>query len=110
MWVWLGIRPSQSGRAHDAAPATRVHPTPCDGGAQLALNAEVQIVGAMRARVQNSASVSLYAGLVARALGARNVTFVEARADVRAQASTLGLDAISPAQPRKLPTAGWWWT
>ncbi len=68
-------------------------------------DAEVRIVAGQRTRLPYSASVPLYAGLVARALGATNVRMVEARPHVRAQATDLGIEAISPAEARGLPLA-----
>jgi alcohol dehydrogenase len=59
-------------------------------------DAEVLIVAALQRRTAFSASVPLYAGLVARALGARRVTFVDSRSRVREQADRLGLDALPP--------------
>jgi alcohol dehydrogenase len=67
--------------------------------------AEVRIIGARRKRVPSGASVSLYAGLVALALGAKRVRMVEARAHVRAQAESLGIETLTPAEGRGLPTA-----
>jgi alcohol dehydrogenase len=50
----------------------------------------------MRRRHLYTASVSLYAGLVARALGVRDVVLVDARREVRDQAIGLGLAAVAP--------------
>jgi alcohol dehydrogenase len=66
--------------------------------------ARVVIVGALR-RHLFTASVSLYAGLVARALGARHVTLADARPEVRAHAADLGLEPVTPAQARGLAPA-----
>ncbi|HEX4692669.1 MAG TPA: alcohol dehydrogenase catalytic domain-containing protein [Solirubrobacteraceae bacterium] len=55
----------------------------------------VVIVAALRAHV-HSASVPLYAGLIARALGARDVLVIDARPEVRAQAADLGLEPVEP--------------
>jgi alcohol dehydrogenase len=68
-------------------------------------DAEVRIVGARGRRVPYGASVSLYAGLVAQALGARRVRMVEARPHVRAQAEALGIETLAPSDERGLPTA-----
>ena len=54
------------------------------------------VVGAQSKRHLFTASVGLYAGLVARALGVSEVTVIDARADVRAQAEGLGLAAVTP--------------
>lgn len=66
---------------------------------------EVLIVGAISPRHLFTASVSLYAGLAARALGARRVLFADARASVRAQAARLGFEATSPSELGGRPTA-----
>jgi alcohol dehydrogenase len=60
-------------------------------------DAEVLILGALSRGSKYSASVPLYAGLVARALGARLVYFVDARPAVRDQAEGLGLQSLRPA-------------
>ncbi len=67
--------------------------------------AEVLIVGAMRPRTPFTASVSLYAGLIARALGARNVHLADARPSVRAHAERAGLVALKPRELRHRPPA-----
>jgi len=66
---------------------------------------EVLIVGPMRSRSAFGASVSLYAGLIARSYGARNVHLADARASVRDQAERVGLDAIRPRELRRRPRA-----
>ncbi len=63
-------------------------------------DSEVLIVGALNRRSPFGASVALYVGLIARALGARNVRMVDARADVRAHALRLGIDALTPRELR----------
>jgi alcohol dehydrogenase len=65
----------------------------------------VLIVGAMRKRSRFSASVPMYAGLIARAFGAREVLFVDARRTVRAQAERLGLTALAPSELQGLAPA-----
>ena len=47
-----------------------------------------------------TSSVGLYAGLVARALGAGNVALVDARRAVRGRAGELGLVAVAPDEVR----------
>jgi alcohol dehydrogenase len=64
-------------------------------------DAEVLIVAALQRRTTFSASVPLYAGLAARALGARTVTFVDSRPHVREHARALGLDAVGPSALRR---------
>jgi alcohol dehydrogenase len=60
-------------------------------------DAEVLIIAGMSRRSRFSASVSLYAGLAAHALGARRVRLVDARPGVRAHAERLGLTALAPS-------------
>lgn len=55
---------------------------------------EVLIVSSVQRRSPYSASVPMYAGQIALALGARRVRMVDARARVRAQAERLGLEAL----------------
>jgi alcohol dehydrogenase len=64
-------------------------------------DARVLIVGAMSPRHLFTASVALYAGLVARALGARDVVLADAREGVREQAAGLGLTAVTAADARR---------
>jgi len=59
-------------------------------------HARVLIVGAQSRRHLFTASVSLYAGLIAKALGAREVVLADARPGVRRQAEALGLAAVAP--------------
>jgi alcohol dehydrogenase len=61
----------------------------------------VVIVAALRRHV-HSASVPLYTGLIARALGARDVAVIDARPEVRVQAADLGLEPVEPARARGL--------
>lgn len=64
-------------------------------------HAQVLIVGALRKRVAFGASVPLYAGLIAHALGARNVCLIDARASVRGRAQRLGIEAAPPRMLRR---------
>jgi alcohol dehydrogenase len=66
---------------------------------------EVLIVGAISRRHLFTASVSLYAGLVARALGAGRIVLADARPWVRVEAERLGLETTSPAELGGTPTA-----
>ncbi|MBV9050263.1 MAG: alcohol dehydrogenase catalytic domain-containing protein [Solirubrobacterales bacterium] len=68
-------------------------------------DSEVLIIAARRKRSLYSASVPLYAGLIARALGARLIRFVDARPAVRAEAEQLGLTALPPSEVRGLAPA-----
>lgn len=63
-------------------------------------DAPVLIVAGMDTRSTFSASVALYTGQVALALGAARVVLVDARADVRDHAERLGLEALEPAALR----------
>lgn len=62
---------------------------------------EVIILAAVSSRSLFSASVPLYAGLTARALGASAVHFVDCRPEVRVQAARLGLNALAPGDLRR---------
>jgi alcohol dehydrogenase len=61
---------------------------------------EVLVLGAMTPRTLFSSSVPLYAGILARALGARNVLLADSRPHVRAHAERLGLSALRPRELR----------
>jgi alcohol dehydrogenase len=65
----------------------------------------VLILAASKPDSPFSASVPLYAGLVARALGASHVHFVDSRAKVRAQAASLGLISLPYSALDELPPA-----
>lgn len=65
---------------------------------------EVLILAGLTRRPVFSASVSLYAGLVARALGARRVHFFDSREQVRWHAERLGLEPHTPSEIRHMPT------
>jgi alcohol dehydrogenase len=64
-------------------------------------DAEILIIAALDSRSLFTASCPLYAGLIARAFGARNVRLIDRRANVRAQAERLGLDALRPRDLRR---------
>ena len=64
-------------------------------------NAEVLIVAALHRRTPFGSSTPLYAGLIARAFGARNVSLVDARPAVRAHAERLSLNALTPRELRR---------
>jgi alcohol dehydrogenase len=64
-------------------------------------DAEVLILAATSRRALFSSSVPLYTGLIARALGARNVLLADSRPHVRAHAERLGLDALHPRELRR---------
>jgi alcohol dehydrogenase len=64
-------------------------------------DAEVLIVAGTSKRPVLSASVPLYAGLVARALGLRHVHLVDSRDGVREHAAELGLHPLKPSDVRR---------
>lgn len=68
-------------------------------------DAEVLIVSAQRRKAPFGASLPLYCGLIAKALGARNVCLVDARARVREHAARLGIEAVEPRALRRRPRA-----
>ncbi len=64
-------------------------------------NAEVLIVAATRPRTLFSGSMPLYTGLIARALGARNIILADSRPQIRAHAERLGLETLHPRALRR---------
>jgi alcohol dehydrogenase len=66
---------------------------------------EVLVLAALEERSLFTPSTPLYAGLIARAYGASNVTFVDARPAVRELAERLGLQALTPPKLRRHPPA-----
>jgi alcohol dehydrogenase len=68
-------------------------------------DAEVLLFGPRSARSPYGFSVPLYAGLIARAYGARRVTLVDARPAARAHAQRLGFEVLRPRQLRRRPPA-----
>jgi alcohol dehydrogenase len=97
--------------AVDPVAAASVADNVCDGYRHVAPHlpallerdpeAEVLIVGSVRRRSLYSASVPLYAGLVAKALGAPRVRFADTRPRVRAQAECLGVETIHPRELKR---------
>ncbi len=67
---------------------------------QADADARILIIAGLSRRPLLSASVALYAGQIALALGARNVRLVDSRAQVRAHAERLGLIALKPRELR----------
>ncbi len=63
--------------------------------------AEVLILAALTPKVSFSPSNPLYAGLIARAYGVRNVNLVDARPHVREHAERLGIGALHPRELRR---------
>jgi alcohol dehydrogenase len=92
----------------DAAAAASVADNVCDGYRHVAPHlpsllerdpdTTVLIVAAVGRRPRFSGSIALYAGLTARALGARRVHLVDSRAGLRAHAERLGLRASEPSE------------
>jgi alcohol dehydrogenase len=70
---------------------------------------EVLIIACLGGRTIYSASVPLYAGLIARALGARRVRLVDGRADVRAVAAGFGLEPVHRARCAPHRRRRWSW-
>jgi alcohol dehydrogenase len=89
----------------EPAAAASVADNVCDGYRHVApylseLRAlgdpSVLIVGAMKQPHLYTASVSLYTGLTAKALGIEDVVLADVRTEVRDQAAALGLTAVAP--------------
>jgi alcohol dehydrogenase len=99
----------------DPVAAASVADTICDGyrhaGAHLPgllardPDTEVLIVAGLDRRPIFSASVPLYCGSAALALGARRVRLVDSRAHVRRAAEGLGIEALAPKALRRLRPA-----
>ncbi len=95
----------------DPAAAAGVADNVCDAYRHLAPHlpsllesdpdSEVLILAAASPRLLFSPSVPLYAGLIARALGARNVQLADSRPHVRAHAERLGLGTLHPRELRR---------
>jgi alcohol dehydrogenase len=101
-----GIDPAVAASVADNVPDGYRHVAPhLPGLLATGHPPRVIVVGAQSKRHLFTASVGLYAGLVARALGVREVTVIDARTDVRAQAEGLGLAALTPKQARGLAPA-----
>lgn len=64
---------------------------------------EILILAAVNPRTLFTSSCPLYAGLIAKACGARQVQLADSRKSVREHAERLGLTAVDP---RKLPSMG----
>jgi alcohol dehydrogenase len=97
----------------EPAAAASVADNVCDGYRHIAPHAnlleagdgEILILAGMGRRPVFSASVPLYAGLVARALGARRVHFFDSREHVRRHAEQLGLEPHKPSDIRQMRTS-----
>jgi alcohol dehydrogenase len=64
-------------------------------------DAEVLILGATDPKTLFTASLPLYTCLIARAHGARNITFADARSHIRAHAAGLGFNTLHPRRLRR---------
>lgn len=64
-------------------------------------DSQILIVGALRKGAPFGASVSLYAGLIAKALGASEVCLIDSRAAVRQHAERLGIETAPPRALRR---------
>jgi alcohol dehydrogenase len=64
---------------------------------------EVLILGATDPKTLFTASLPLYTVLIARAYGARNITFADARPGIRSHAERLGASALHPRGLRRRP-------
>ena len=99
----------------DPVAAASVADTICDGYRHVAphlpdllrrdADSEVLIVAGLIRRPLFDASSPLYAGQVALALGARQVSIVDSRTDVLAAAERLGIRPLRPRDLRGLPPA-----
>jgi alcohol dehydrogenase len=100
----------------EPAAAASVADNVCDGYRHVAPyvddllardpDAGMLIVAGTSRRPAVSASITLYAGLVARALGVRAVHLVDGRTHVRKHAEQLGMEAHRPSELRRLPLFG----
>jgi alcohol dehydrogenase len=101
-----GIEPAAAASVADNVSDGFRHVAPhAQGLLERGPDAEVLIVAGVSRRPVLSASVPLYAGLVARALGLRHVHVVDSRAGVREHAAELGLHPLKPSDIRRRPPA-----
>ncbi|WP_169747988.1 zinc-dependent alcohol dehydrogenase [Pseudonocardia acaciae] len=94
----------------DPVAAASVSDTICDGYRHIAPHlpgllrrdpdADVLLIGCLGRRTIYSPSVTLYAGQLALALGARRVRLADGRPEVRAAAERLGLEPLRPRDLR----------
>jgi alcohol dehydrogenase len=101
--------------AVEPAAAASVADNVCDGYRHVAPyaapllerdpDATFLILAGVGRKPRFSSSIGLYAGLVARALGFREIHLVDSRAHVREHAESLGLTAHRPSELRRLPPA-----
>jgi alcohol dehydrogenase len=99
----------------DPVAAASVADNVCDGYRHVAPylpemlrrdpDAEVLLLAGVTRRPIFSPSTPLYAGLVARALGARTVLFGDSRPEIREHAERLGLTPLEPREVKARPPA-----
>lgn len=101
-----GVSPASAASVSDNVPDGYRHVAPHLPGLLAAGHPpRMLIVGAQSTGHLFTASVGLYAGLAARAFGASEVIFVDARDGVRAEAEGLGFAAVTPKEARGLAPA-----
>ena len=93
-----GVEPATVASAADNLADAHYRIAPHLGPGGSGRGDELLIVGSLSTRTNFSASVPLYMGQIALALGARRVRFVDARPFLRAQAERLGIEALPPRQ------------
>jgi alcohol dehydrogenase len=91
-----GVETATVASAGDNLADAHFRVAPYLGGGEGPGGEELLIVGSPSPRTDFSASVPLYMGQIALALGARRVRFADARPFVRAQAERLGIEALPP--------------
>ena len=101
-----GIDPAAAASVADNISDAHRHVGPyLPGILEQGRDGEVLVIGAVKRRSPFTASVPQYAGLIAKALGATDVTFADARPEIRRQAEALGLNAVDPGELGGVPTA-----
>jgi alcohol dehydrogenase len=101
-----GVKPMTAASVADNIADAYRHVAPhLPGILQRQPDAHVIIVAGHTRRAALSPSLPLYAGLIARALGAGDIVLADARADVRAHAERLGLTACAPRDLRGVERA-----
>jgi alcohol dehydrogenase len=101
-----GVDPAAvSGLADNVCDAYRHIAPHLPGLLERDADAEVLILSVTDSNSMFGGSVSLYTGLIARALGARRVALADARPHIRAEAERLGMQAIEPRELRRRPPA-----
>lgn len=91
-----GVEPAEVASAADNLADAYFRIAPHLTGAEPAGDGEILIIGSLSTKTDFSASVPLYMGQIALALGARRVRFVDTRPFLRAEAERLGIEALAP--------------